>query len=303
MKSTKMLMILAGMAFFVSNASLRACDKNKPCAGKKSVTTVASTNNNDGRSDAKDPTSPPCALSKSATKPCGGGCKGCQHAKSAHAVADQSETKNTPCGSHGAHAVSAHASSDDRVTAVLASMPAIRYQVGDATTSCPKHAKALAGTGGSIQYLVGDDAFSTEDDAVSKLAELTEAEVNKMMAVHFVVADESFECPMSAKKAAAAKETKIVYRVAGFDFNEREAADKVAELAKAAVSNVQMRYKVGGDSFCCDRMAGVKAKETGKAMEYEVAGNSTPCAVTAKRLMAEAKLRAAVETAAQQVGS
>jgi len=272
-------------------AGVSAWAETKPCCKKKAAQAAAS----DGRSETVGSDKAPCAHAAETTAqktPCGKNCdenckKNCPHAQ-ARTVAMAEADKPSP--------------RREKVSAVLASLPEMTYRVGDETTHCPTQAKELAAKGGTIQYVVGEETFDSEDAAVVRLASLIDEEVNKLQAVHFVVADEEFLCPMSAKDAANKSKGKIAYRVAGFDFAERAQADKVIELAKAAVDNVKMHYKVGDESFCCDKMAGAKAKETHKQIVYEIGGESTPCAVTAKRLMAEAKLRAVIETAAEQAG-
>ena len=334
MRATKAWIWIVGVTVFLSAGWALACekDKAKPCSGAKTATTVADDTVKDGRSEsAVTEKNTPCAHSRATTVAetspaaagCKAGCKGCAHAKSKSAPCSASKEATTasatPCGKKcgedcakncphakarlAAASAGEGCSSAKKVNAILASMPTIRYRVGDETTSCPKHAKAIAGSGGSLQYVVGDEAFASEDEAVKKLAEILDHEVAKLQAVEFVVADESYQCPMTAKRVASTKNTKIVYRVAGFDFDSRDEADKMALLAKEAVGGVKMTYKVGDESFCCDKMASAKAKETKKSIVYQIGDSSTPCAVTAKRLLAEAKLRAVVETAAEHVGS
>lgn len=311
MRSGKTFVAMVAFVVAMAGVSAWACDKPKPCSGKKTAEVASAELVKDGRSESADSAKTPCshgaktATAKSKT-PCSHGAKTASTKAPCGANCDENCAKNCP---HAKTRLAAMAKADkpcnnrEKVSAVLASMPTIKYRVGDETTACPKHAKGLAGEQGSIQYVVGDDVFSSEDQAVEKLAAIMENEVNKLQSVHFVVADEEFECPMTAKKVAAKKHGKVAYRVAGFDFADREQADKAVELVKAAASKVKMQYKVGDESFCCDRMAGAKAKQTHKPIVYDVNGESTPCAVTAKRLMAEAKLRAVIETAAEQAGS
>ena len=89
----------------------------------------------------------------------------------------------------------------------------------------------------------------------------------------------------------------------GFDFDCQDKAESVAKLLSERLADVKMSYKVGDASFCCDKMASRTAQKTGKPMHYVVEGEETPCEKTAKLMLSEAMLRAAVLTAAAAFSS
>jgi len=147
-------------------------------------------------------------------------------------------------------------------------------------------------------YLVGEESFSTEGEAVARLTTLLEGEIDSMQTVQYSVGGDCMRCPTTAKKLADEKHSKVMYRLAGFDFPAEDQAQTAAERAKAAAGQVKISYKVGDKSFCCDKMAGAAAKESNAKMTYVVGERETCCEQEAKMLLTEAKVRAMVEAAA-----
>lgn len=185
------------------------------------------------------------------------------------------------------------------VKAVLASLPSVKYRVGDQTVCCANGASAMAKTENKpIQYVVGDEVAATEAEAALKLAALFEKEIENMTALQFSVGGESTRCPVTAKSMAEKAKATIAYKVGGVEFADKEKAETAVKLVADAAATVKMSYKVDGKSFCCDKMAGTAAKDSGKPIVFVVGEEEAPDEATAKLLYAQAKIRAIVEAAA-----
>lgn len=265
-----------------------------PC-GAKTATTAAATVY-DGRSEA-DATatakSTPCgkkaaALAAQKDKPCCGKCG----KKDAKLAAKGGCSK--PCGksADGGCPIA------KKVEAVLAAMPSMKYRVGDEVTVCSKSAQAMAKKSGKpLEFVVGDDVLSDEGEALVKLTALLESEAEMLRSLQFVAGGKCSRCPMTAKDTARKTGTTVAYRVGGVDFSKKEDAEKAMARINDVIADVKMEYKVDGKTFGCSKMAGSKCKNSGKKMTYLVGSEETPCQVTAKRMLAEAKLRKIVEAA------
>ena len=149
-----------------------------------------------------------------------------------------------------------------------------------------------------MKFVVGERTFDRESDAKVELTSLLEQKLQSFETVQYTVDGEAMHCPTHAQQAADEKNTKVAYRVGGFDFADEKQAEKVVTLVKDAVANVGMTYKVDGKTYHCSKTAGSKCKKNGAKMTYVVGDEETPCDVSAKLLLTEAKLRTVVETAA-----
>ncbi|MCH7994652.1 MAG: hypothetical protein IIB57_09430 [Planctomycetes bacterium] len=274
-----------------------ACPKSGNC-DKKGATVVKS----DAKAGAKKGGCGKSAATVSGSKsPCGKNCgknctKNCKH-KSAVLAADGAKTK--PCPLTGKPIEEKDCPIAKKVEAILASLPSMKYRVGDETTCCSHAAEGMAKVAGkSIQYVVGENTFDKEGDAMVKLASLLETEVELLKTVQFATGGKCYQCPMTAKDMAKKSNDKVVYRVGGVDFQDKETAEKVVKLVSEKLADVKMAYKVGEKSFCCDKMAGAEVKQSGKKMLYVVDGEETDCPTAAKFNMARAQIRKIVETAA-----
>ena len=264
-------------------AKTTPCNKpcDKPC-NKSKVTTVAD--------------KAPCSKSKATTvsdkAPCGS-----KSAKLTSGKPPCGKSKGAPCGSHAALTKSKGGCKvTEKVNTVLASMPSMKFKIGSETTSCCQSAAALAKKHNKpIEYVVGDKAFKTEGEATLHLASLVEKQVEDMKVVHYVAGGTDYHCPKTAAAEAKKARAKLTYRVGGVDFTNQAKAEKASVLASEKLGEVKMSYKVGKNSFCCDRMAGVKAKETGKNTLYVVGEEKTGCSVTARLNLARAKYKAAIQ--------
>lgn len=214
------------------------------------------------------------------TKAAGGG--GCCAKKAAAKVAE---------GSGGC-------SKSDKVSGALASLPSIKYRVGEETMCCPKAAGFMAEKNHQpVKYVVGSEAFDTEALATARLVTLLNEEVESMKTVQYAVGDKCMKCPMTAKSVADQNHAKMTYRVAGVDFEDKEKAEKAAKLASEAVEQVKLSYKVGDKSFCCSKMAGESVKESGKPMTYVVGETEVQDEASAKVLFAQEQVRVMAEAA------
>ncbi len=192
----------------------------------------------------------------------------------------------------------------EKANAVIEKLPKLTYKIGEEKTCCAKMAAGVAEKSGKpVQYVVGEEVFSTEADARVKLTTLLEQEAEAMQAMQYAVGNDCMRCPMTAKKAAQEKQGKVAYRVGGVDFDSEPKAQKAVELVAEAAGNAKLSYKVDGQSFCCDKMAGVKVKETGKPMTYVVAEQEVQSEGEAKLLLTQTKIRLIVETAAALLAS
>ena len=188
--------------------------------------------------------------------------------------------------------------------AVLASLPTIKYRVGDKTVCCANGASVMAETEGKpIEYLVGDEAFPAESQAKVRLAALYESEIESLTSLQFSVAGECTRCPVTAKGMAEKSNGKIAYKVGGVEFSDKEKAEATVKLVADAAATVKLSYKVEGKSFCCDKMAGMAAKESGKPIVYIAGEDEAPDELSAKLINAQAKIRAIVEAAASAQAS
>ena len=248
-----------------------------PCSGSKTIAV-------DGRSETAKA---PCSGKKATTvaeivSPCGKNCDKPCCGKTAKTVADK-----------GGCPVAAKSKS------VLASMPAIQYRVGTDVTGCSMSAAAMAEKSGKpLEYVIGDESFKKEGEAIVRLTALLEKAATDMLAVQYVAGGKCGRCPMTAKSVAKSTGTKVAYRVGGVDFDKKEDAQKVAKLVADAAKSAVMTYKVDGKTFHCDKTAGAKCKKSGKSMTYVIGDQETGCAVSAKLMQVEAKVRKIVETAA-----
>lgn len=216
---------------------------------------------------------------------------GCGHKNTAVA----GEATGAPCAHASKSSGCCKSKNKSAVEAVLASMPTMKYQVGEEVTCCPNAAKAMAsaseGSPKAVKYRVGEEAFETEQAATVKLAAVLQKHLDEMQAMQFSVAGETCYCPMRAKELASSKNTTMAYRVGGFDFAEREKAEKAMKLAAEAANSVQLVCKTGDKNVECNSAADAK-------LTYVVGESETDSKEAAQLLALQAKIRKVVETAA-----
>jgi hypothetical protein len=236
----------------------------------------------------------PCNKSAATTvadkAPCGG---------SATTVADKKGGCDKPC--HGKASLTADGGDGcpigAKVKAVLASLPSMKYRVGEETVGCAESAKKMAESSGkSVEYVVGEETFSDQGAAMTRLAAVLEEEVTSMRSIQYVAGGKCHKCPVTARTVAESNGGKVLYRVAGVDFEAKEAAETALEKAAQAVEKVSMSYKVGDKTYNCNKTAGEKCKESGAKLTYVIGEEETPCETAAKAKLAEARIRSMVET-------
>lgn len=187
---------------------------------------------------------------------------------------------------------------EEKVEAVLASLPAVKYRVGDSDTCCSKAASAMlasAGANAKMKYVVGEEVFETEAAAQAKLASLLEKQLADMQTMQFAAGGECGRCPMHAREVAKKTNSQIAYRVGGIDFTEKEKAEKALKLVNEVASSVKMSCKVDGKLVDCPSSCSASDKAQ---IVYVVGEEETPCRETAVLKTLQAKIRKAVEAAA-----
>ncbi|MFQ5491494.1 MAG: hypothetical protein ACE5GE_12300 [Phycisphaerae bacterium] len=124
------------------------------------------------------------------------------------------------------------------VDKVLGDIPRMTYVVGQTKTQCFKTAVEKAGDADKVAYLVDGKTYECKQRASDALADLLENHARKMMSVQYVVDGQCVGCPKSAAKLAAAKSAKMVYRLAGVDFDGPDKAKSAADAVRQAVMNL-----------------------------------------------------------------
>lgn len=228
---------------------------------------------------------------------------GCSKGKTAQLTADTASSGTiTNCPHSGKPCSDGDCPMAKKVSAILASMPAIQYRIGAETTGCSKSASSMAEKNGkSIDYLVGDDVFESKGKAIAKLTSLLGKEIETMKSIQFVAGGKCHGCPMTAKSVAKSSNTTVAYRVAGVDFKKKSDAKNAVDAIAKAAAKVSMSYKVDGKSYGCEKMAGSNCKKSGKEMTYVIGDTETGCHTSAKLRLTEAKIRAMVEVAVAAV--
>ncbi len=192
----------------------------------------------------------------------------------------------------------------NKIEAALASMPSMWYRVGEELTCCPKAAADMAlKVGKPIKYVVDEKLFEKETDAMVALTGLLDERVAELKTVQYSVNGKCGRCPLSARALAKKAKTQVAYVVGGAEFVDQTKAAKAVKLVSDAVANMMITYKVGDSSFRCGKSASAKAGEVGKTMRFMVGSEETCCEVSAKLMLAKAKVRAAVEAAAAALSS
>lgn len=152
-------------------------------------------------------------------------------------------------------------------------------------TDCPPCEACPAGKQAGVSlpamtYRVNEQEYAQYSEAVAASAE-------QGAAVQFVVGQQAFEDKLTAKAALAEATEAQLGAVL-------EAHPAAVDAASATFAS----YKVGDKSICCEKMAQMAAEKDGHPVQYVIDGQETSCAVTARLLTAQAKLRAAGQAAA-----
>ena len=185
----------------------------------------------------------------------------------------------------------------DSAKSILAALPKVQYRVGDKTVFCAKKAGAIAEQSGQrLQYVVGSSLFDNKADAVGHLTTLLEQEVELLKTVQYGVNGSVYNCPKAASAAAEQANTTVAYRVGGFDFTDQAQAEKAMTLVSEKLAGVKVSYRVGDDSFCCSKGAGLAAQKSGEKIRYTVGDEETTCEETSRLMLVKAMIETIVQT-------
>ncbi len=251
------------------------------CRGAK-ITTVAAK-----AEGAKKGCGAKGAKAKTVATESAGAKKGCQGKGAQAKLAGSKSDWSKKCGQRGG--LPAHAK------AVLASLPKMTYRVGDFETCCSKSASAKAQeTKSDIVFVIEGRAYENRGEAIEALVKQLSKQAADMGELKFVAGEQVFRCPVSAEAAAKDAKTTIKYRLAGFDFQDRKVAEKLADKVAESVGGIKMTCKSGGKTIACCK----SAKKAGKSVTYVVGEEETPCDKTAQLMLAKQVIHTILETVA-----
>lgn len=187
--------------------------------------------------------------------------------------------------------------------AVAAKLPKMSYKVGDKEVCCPSEASELAkGDKTKIQFVVAGKSYSDQGEATDAYATALDSFMNDMVTVKYAVGDNCVTCPNAAKEMASKENKKVQFRLAAFNFDKQEDADKAAKTAKDAAAKVSLKMMVGEKCFECPMSAGDAAKKENKTVEYVVGDAKTCCDKQAKVNLAKARIDAALKAMSEAPG-
>ncbi len=172
----------------------------------------------------------------------------------------------------------------------------MKYRVGETITPCFATATLKADEAKApVVFLVGDKTYESREAASVALEKVLNEKIEGLTAMRFVAGSETYNCPMTAGKAAKAAKTEMHYSVAGIEFDDKNKARAAAEQASKVAATVSMKYKAddGKPVSCCK-----SAKAAGRAITYTVGDKETSSETSAKLYVAEEKIRQIVETVA-----
>lgn len=253
----------------------------KAGCGGKGATTVAGRKGCFGKGATTVATKAGCSGKGATIVASNKGCCG----KTATTVASKS-------GCNGKAAAGLSAERRSKVETILASLPSVSYRVGELETGCFYTASTKADANrAALQYVVDGKTYDKQCDASAALTAMLNERIASMTEVGFAAGDQVYRCPISARQAAEEAKTPVRYRLAGFDFDEKEAATIAAKRVAAAVAKVGMTYKVDGKTYQCLS----QCKTKGKEIVYSVGDQETSCEVEAKLMVAQATIRTILE--------
>jgi hypothetical protein len=192
-------------------------------------------------------------------------------------------------------------------------MPVMHYKVGEKTTCCPKAAAEMAkADDATIKYVVSETEYADKSEALQAYAKVLDEYLGTITTVRYAVGEKCVNCPLAAMALAKDSGETVKYRVAGFTFADKAAADKAADAARTAADKVELTMLVDGKETKCDAAAkktcdksahDATAKKTcdksaddataAKTCEYRVGDTKTCCAATAKVELAKARIETA----------
>lgn len=177
--------------------------------------------------------------------------------------------------------------------------PGMMFVVATETTGCENNAAKLAKQhDAKITYVVDGTAYKCKSSASQAHLAQLEGMLTNYTKVAYKVGDEVRCCEKMAMELAKQTKGKMTYWVAGTEYNCPVTAKLAAQMSSAAVSAVQVYYKVGDKAYRCNAEAGKHACAS-SPMRYVVLGNETNCETTAKVMAARERLNAAAKMAQQ----
>lgn len=302
-------LVVAGILFaagsgVIGNTDQDSASKPSCCAAKSAATTVMAT------TTQEKGTTPSCCSEKEAgccsekeaattlvttegksDESCGGSC--CASKASATTLVTTPATQEKTCDGSSCDA-NGSCCSDSKatqtvsteedategvcpVTLAMSKLPTLAYAVGEQRVCCENMAGELAKKeSAAVHYVVADKTFEDKTEAMKALVDTTESMVNTYVTPK--------TCEVSGTTTVAGKSCSCPV--------ETEARSKAVE---AAVAKVAMKYMVDGQEAACGNCASARSKETGKPVEFVVAGKATTCEMTARLNLSRAKYQAAVE--------
>jgi len=212
---------------------------------------------------------------------------------------------NTGCGEiaqdEKTQTKSAMCSSDvtcdgDRVRYAGVNLPRIGFDVDGQRTCCMKSAQRMAkGDPSKIAYVVAGKKCKNLEEAQAARLKVLDEYYADVLTIKYAVGDDVGACLETAKDKAKASGKPLRYRLAAFDFGNKNDADKAAAAARAAADKVTVLCAVGDKTFACPKEAAEFAKSSGKKVEYRVGEQATTCKNIAKTRLIEARITAAFE--------
>ena len=187
--------------------------------------------------------------------------------------------------------------------AVAVKMPRMSYKVGDKEVCCSSEASELAkGDKSKIQFVVAGKSYGNQGEATDALATALDGFMNEVTTVKYAVGDNCVACPNAAKEMASKDNKKVQYRVASFNFEKQEDAEKAVKVAKDAAAKIEMKMMVGDKCYQCPMSAGDAAKKENKTVEYVVGETKACCDKEAKVNLAKARIDAAMKAMSEAPG-
>lgn len=166
------------------------------------------------------------------------------------------------------------------MTAALAKLPTMTYQIGEESTCCSESAAALADKHSlPVQFVVAETTYDDQSAAYTALVETTESFVSEFATPH--------QCEASGSITVAGKSCNCPVTSAGY-----------ATKVKEAMDAVQISYQVGEESCDCPNRAAMVAKESGQETHFVIGEETTSCEMEARLKLAHARYMAAVQTMA-----
>lgn len=209
-------------------------------------------------------------------------------------------TTGGTCCSQAAKSAAGGCPKDALRQSVLAGQPSMSLRVDGQTITCPVEAEQTSKASGKpVEYVVASAAFPDKSAASAKLTTLVDEYATGLLSMRFAVGEECFQCPVTADEAAKKAQSAIKFRVAGVDFDTKEAALAALEAAKKAAAESKMSFKVGDKVFPTAPEASQAAVTSNSRVTYVIGTVEATDEVSAKLALAQARVEAIVTAAVE----